>query len=65
MASGVNKIQDLPKGERYGAAVVSYNRYPTDPDGRGATSPVPVSEWPPTEGKNDTAANVEYSASKK
>jgi len=51
--------------ERYGGVLV-YDKYPTEPDGRGATSPAPPNApqfaGPP---KNDTDANVEYSATKR
>lgn len=65
MAKGVGKIQDLPKGERYGAAVVSHNRYPTESDGRGATSPIPANEMPVGPGKNDTEAQMAYLAAQR
>jgi hypothetical protein len=49
---------------------VSHNRYPTNPDGRGAstvTRAKPVGKDPLAvdAGKNDTAAQMEYLASKR
>lgn len=53
------------------ASRVSYNRYPTASDGRGATSvpprktPVGADPLSLGEGKNDTAAQMGFLASKR